>query len=145
MYGHVKTLAEAEKKGIEAAGGSATLFQLPETLPAEVLAKMHAPPKDESIKTLEDPKELGKQWHINVFHSIANVCTTEAFDGYLFGIPTRYGNMPAQWKVSPQPLSSPNAHPKAKKHRLSGTRPVANGKPVASLENTQVSSSPPLP
>jgi NAD(P)H dehydrogenase (quinone) len=21
------------------------------------------------------------------------------FDGYLFGIPTRYGNMPAQWKV----------------------------------------------
>ncbi|TID16764.1 putative minor allergen alt a 7 protein [Venturia nashicola] len=81
MYGHVKTLAEAEKKGIEAAGGSATLFQLPETLPAEVLAKMHAPPKDESIKTLEDPKQL------------------EAFDGYLFGVPTRYGNMPAQWKV----------------------------------------------
>ncbi|KAE9993697.1 hypothetical protein EG327_003706 [Venturia inaequalis] len=81
MYGHVKTLAEAEKKGIEAAGGSATLFQLPETLPAEVLAKMHAPPKDESIKTLNDPKEL------------------ETFDGYLFGIPTRYGNMPAQWKT----------------------------------------------
>jgi len=62
MYGHVKTLAEAEKKGIEAAGGSATLFQLPETLPAEVLAKMHAPAKDASIKTLEDPKELGKHY-----------------------------------------------------------------------------------
>jgi NAD(P)H dehydrogenase (quinone) len=60
MYGHIKTLAEAEKKGIEAAGGSATLFQLPETLPAEVLTKMHAPPKDENIKTLNDPKELGK-------------------------------------------------------------------------------------
>lgn len=104
MYGHVKTLAEAEKKGIEAAGGSATLFQLPETLPAEVLAKMHAPPKDESIKTLEDPKELGKHWSISVYHSIANTCTTEAFDGYLFGIPTRYGNMPAQWKVATNPL-----------------------------------------
>jgi len=81
MYGHVKTLAEAEKKGIEAAGGSATLFQLPETLSAEVLGKMHAPAKDASIKTLEDPKEL------------------EAFDGFLFGIPTRYGNMPAQVKT----------------------------------------------
>lgn len=100
MYGHIKTLAEAEKKGIEAAGGEATLFQLPETLPAEVLAKMHAPPKDESIKTLDDPKELRKHYCIDCAHSKANVCTTEAFDGYLFGIPTRYGNMPAQWKVS---------------------------------------------
>lgn len=27
MYGHVKTLAEAEVKGIQAAGGSADLFQ----------------------------------------------------------------------------------------------------------------------
>lgn len=69
MYGHIKTLAEAEKKGIEAAGGSATLFQLPETLPAEVLAKMHAPPKDENIKTLQDPKELGKHEYIDWYVS----------------------------------------------------------------------------
>ena len=27
MYGHIKQLAEAEKKGIEAAGGSADIFQ----------------------------------------------------------------------------------------------------------------------
>ncbi len=27
MYGHVKTLAMAEKAGIEAAGGSCTLYQ----------------------------------------------------------------------------------------------------------------------
>ena len=27
MYGHIKTLAEAEKKGIEAAGGTADLYQ----------------------------------------------------------------------------------------------------------------------
>lgn len=27
MYGHVRTLAEAEVKGIQAAGGSADLFQ----------------------------------------------------------------------------------------------------------------------
>ncbi|KAK7729539.1 flavodoxin-like fold protein [Botryosphaeria dothidea] len=81
MYGHIKTLAEAEKKGIEAAGGSVDIFQIPETLPDDVLAKMHAPPKDTSIKTLDDPKEL------------------EQYDAFLFGIPTRYGNFPAQWKA----------------------------------------------
>jgi NAD(P)H dehydrogenase (quinone) len=27
MYGHIATLAEAEKAGIEAAGGSATIYQ----------------------------------------------------------------------------------------------------------------------
>jgi len=27
MYGHIKALAEAEKKGIEAAGGTADLYQ----------------------------------------------------------------------------------------------------------------------
>lgn len=42
---------------------------------------MHAPPKDSSIPTLNDPKEL------------------EAYDAFLFGIPTRYGNFPAQWKA----------------------------------------------
>lgn len=81
MDGHIKTLAEAEKKGIEAAGGSVDIFQIPETLPDDVLAKMHAPPKDTSIKTLDDPKEL------------------EQYDAFLFGIPTRYGNFPAQWKA----------------------------------------------
>ena len=81
MYSHVKTLAEAEKKGIEEAGGSADLYQIEETLPEEVLTKMHAPPKDNSIPTLSDPKTL------------------EQYDAFLFGIPTRYGNYPAQFKV----------------------------------------------
>jgi len=81
MYGHIKALAEAEKKGIEGAGGSVTLYQIPETLPQEVLTKMHAPPKDSSIETLSDPNTLTQ------------------YDAVLFGIPTRYGNMPAQWKA----------------------------------------------
>ena len=41
---------------------------------------MHAAPKDESIHTLEDP------------------ATLEQYDAFLFGIPTRYGNFPAQWE-----------------------------------------------
>lgn len=81
MYGHIKTLAEAEKKGVEKAGVHCDMYQLPETLPEEVLAKMYAPPKDSSIPVLESP------------------ATLEGYDGMLLGIPTRYGNFPAQWKT----------------------------------------------
>lgn len=80
MYGHIKQMADAELKGIQEAGGDATLFQVAETLPQEVLTKMHAPPKAD-VRVLDDPTEL------------------EAFDGILFGIPTRYGNFPAQFKA----------------------------------------------
>lgn len=72
MYGHIKTLAEAEAKGIEAAGGTVDLYQLPETLSQDVLTKMHAPAKDSKYPVLEDPTTL------------------EQYDGFLFGIPTRY-------------------------------------------------------
>lgn len=81
MYGHIKQLADAEKAGIERAGGTADLFQIAETLSDEVLTKMHAPPKDASVRVLSDPADL------------------VPYDGLLFGIPTRYGNFPAQWKV----------------------------------------------
>lgn len=85
MYGHIKQLAEAEKAGIEKAGGTADLFQIPETLSDDVLAKMHAPPKATDIPFLEDPTTL------------------ESYDAFLLGIPTRYGNFPAQWKVNQDP------------------------------------------
>ena len=88
MYGHVRTLAEAEKKGIEKAGGTADLFQVAETLPQEVLDKMYAPPKPTDVPTISDPTDL------------------EGYDGVLIGIPTRYGNFPGQWKVRNPPLSS---------------------------------------
>jgi NAD(P)H dehydrogenase (quinone) len=84
MYGHIKQLADAEKKGIEKAGGTADVFQVAETLPEDVLSKMHAPPKDSSVPVLDDPAKL------------------KEYDGFLLGIPTRYGNFPAQWKVSKQ-------------------------------------------
>jgi len=80
MYGHIAKLAEAEKAGVEAAGGKADVFQIQETLPQEVLTKMHAPPKNESIPVLTPDK-------------------LEEYDGFLMGIPTRYGNFPAQWKA----------------------------------------------
>ncbi|KAH9897602.1 quinone oxidoreductase [Xylariomycetidae sp. FL2044] len=81
MYGHVRKLAEAEKAGIEKAGGTVDMFQVPETLPQEVLTKMHAPGQASDIPLLEDP------------------ATLESYDAFLLGIPTRYGNFPAQWKT----------------------------------------------
>ncbi|KAF7563235.1 hypothetical protein G7046_g893 [Stylonectria norvegica] len=81
MYGHIRQLAEAEKAGIEKAGGTADLFQIAETLSDEVLAKMYAPPKPTDIPVLSDP------------------ATLESYDAFLIGIPTRYGNFPAQWKT----------------------------------------------
>lgn len=80
MYGHIAALAEAEKKGIEAAGGKATIFQIPETLPEEVLTKMYAPPKG-AYPVIDDVTDLTK------------------YNAFLFGIPTRYGNFPGQWKA----------------------------------------------
>ncbi|KAF2164495.1 benzoquinone reductase [Zasmidium cellare ATCC 36951] len=79
-WGHIKQLADAEAAGIKEAGGSVDVFQIQETLPEEVLGKMHAPPKDTSIP-IADPKTL------------------EQYDAFLFGIPTRYGTFPAQWKT----------------------------------------------
>ncbi|MCJ1272556.1 Minor allergen Cla h 7 [Puttea exsequens] len=80
MYGHIHKLAEAEQKGIEAAGGKADIYQVKETLPQEVLAKMHAPGQSESIPIIT-PQKLAE------------------YDAFLLGIPTRYGNFPAQWKA----------------------------------------------
>ncbi|KAE8387674.1 flavo protein-like protein [Aspergillus alliaceus] len=80
MYGHIAQLAAAEKKGIEAAGGQADVYQIAETLSEEVLAKMHAPGQNKDVP-------------------IAEPNTLKDYDAVLFGIPTRYGNFPAQWKA----------------------------------------------
>ncbi|KAI0044780.1 benzoquinone reductase [Auriscalpium vulgare] len=79
MYGHIAKLAESVKSGVEAAGGAATIYQIAETLPQEVLAKMHAPAKPD--------------------YPVLAPTDLPGFDAFLFGIPTRYGNFPAQWKA----------------------------------------------
>ncbi|KAL3660329.1 hypothetical protein V7S43_014483 [Phytophthora oleae] len=79
-YGHVAKLADAAKKGIESvAGVTAIIYQVKETLPDEVLAKMHASPKKD--------------------HPIATIDTLKEADGILFGFPCRFGTMPAQIKA----------------------------------------------
>ncbi|KAJ7260161.1 minor allergen Alt a 7, partial [Mycena rebaudengoi] len=79
MYGHIRTMTEAVKKGIEEAGGSADLYQVPETLPKEVLDKMYAPAKSD--------------------HPEITPAILATYDAFLMGVPTRFGNFPAQWKT----------------------------------------------
>ena len=55
------------------------LFRVPETLPEDVLQKMHAPPKPNY--PLITPDILA------------------TYDAFLLGVPTRFSNLPAQWKT----------------------------------------------
>jgi NAD(P)H dehydrogenase (quinone) len=80
MYGHVAKLAEEIEKGASSVEGvEVKLWQVPETLSDDVLTKMGAPSKkDVPIIT---PAELAEA------------------DGVIFGFPTRFGMMAAQFKA----------------------------------------------
>lgn len=78
LYGHIDILAKEIQKGIREAGGDADIFRVKETLPEEALQKLQAPSKPSDIPVVDK----------TVF---------EKYDVFLFGIPTRYGNLPAQW------------------------------------------------
>jgi len=51
MYGHIHALHEAEVKGLKKAGVDVKVFRVPETLPIEVLVKMHADKVQSGFKT----------------------------------------------------------------------------------------------
>ncbi|PHU19408.1 hypothetical protein BC332_10559 [Capsicum chinense] len=71
MYGHVECLAKRIKKGIETVDGvEGVLYRAPETLSEDVLVKMQAAPKDDSIPEISSPSDLADA------------------DGFLFGFPT---------------------------------------------------------
>lgn len=80
-YGHVRQLAEAVKDGAVKSDAAAKvdIFQVAETLSEEVLQKMHAPAK--ALYPIATPEVLAE------------------YDAFLFGVPTRFGNMPAQFKA----------------------------------------------
>ena len=53
MYGHIEGMAQEIKKGLEKGGVSVDMFQVPETLPDDVLKMMGAPPKNPDVPTLD--------------------------------------------------------------------------------------------
>ncbi|KAM0876223.1 hypothetical protein ACQ4PT_036315 [Festuca glaucescens] len=80
-YGHVAKLAEEIQKGVSSVEGvEVKLWQVPETLCEEELTKMGAPPKRDDVPVIS-PAELADA------------------DGLIFGFPTRFGMMPAQFKA----------------------------------------------
>ncbi|EJD08452.1 1,4-benzoquinone reductase [Fomitiporia mediterranea MF3/22] len=79
MHGHIAKMAESIHAGVNSAGGNAKILQIPETLPEDVLKKMHA---------LEKPP-----------YPVITPENMREYDAFLFGIPTRFGNFPAQWKA----------------------------------------------
>ena len=79
LYHHIAKMAESVKAGIESTGNNATIYQVKETLP------------DELVKKLGSPGKLP--------YKISDLNTLTNCDGVLIGIPTRFGNMPAQLKA----------------------------------------------
>ncbi|KAF7727741.1 hypothetical protein EC973_007200 [Apophysomyces ossiformis] len=79
LYHHIYKLALEVQKGLQSSGVETKIFQVEETLTEDILQKMHAPVKpDLPIITVDKLTEP---------------------DGIIFGIPTRFGTMPAQMKA----------------------------------------------
>lgn len=83
LYGHIHAMAQAVAQGVlDIPGATPLLRRVPETLPREVLGKMHAL---EAQQTMAD----------------VAVCTLEELasaDAVIFGTPTRFGNMCGQMR-----------------------------------------------
>ena len=83
LYGHINQLSRSIKKGIESVGVEVEHLRCAETLPSEILERMHVPPKPEHVRELTP----------------ADVNELEGFDGIMFGVSARYGGIPAQMKT----------------------------------------------
>jgi len=83
-YGHNFTMAKSALEGVKKVHGvEATLYRIQETLPEEVLQKMHA-------------AEAAQQW---ADVPVITPALLKEADAVVFGFPTRFGNMPAQAKT----------------------------------------------
>jgi NAD(P)H dehydrogenase (quinone) len=82
-YGHLYQMAKAVAEGAREAGATVDIKRVPETLPKEVLEKMHAAEAQKAFADVPvaEPAELAN------------------YDAIIFGTPTRFGNMAAQMKT----------------------------------------------
>lgn len=77
-YGHIEKMAGAVADGVREAGAEATIKRVPELVPEEIARK--------SGFKLDQPAP------------IATVNELPDYDAIIIGVPTRFGNMPAQMK-----------------------------------------------
>jgi NAD(P)H dehydrogenase (quinone) len=77
-YGHIETMALAAAEGVREAGAEAIVKRVPELVPEEVAKQAH--------------------FKLDQVAPIAAVSELPDYDAIIFGVPTRFGNMPAQMK-----------------------------------------------
>lgn len=77
-YGHIETMAGAVAEGVREAGAEAVVKRVPELVPEEVAKK--------------------SGFKLEQAAPIATVDELPEYDAIIIGVPTRFGNMPAQMK-----------------------------------------------
>lgn len=77
-YGHIETMAQAAAAGAREAGAQVTVKRVPELVPEEVARQSH--------------------FKLDQAAPVATVAELPDYDAIIFGVPTRFGNMPAQMK-----------------------------------------------
>src|SRR5271166_3459387 len=77
-YGHIEKMAEAVAQGVRDAGAEAIVKRVPELVPEEIAKK--------------------SGFKLDQAAPIATVAELPDYDAIIFGVPTRFGNMPAQMK-----------------------------------------------
>jgi NAD(P)H dehydrogenase (quinone) len=83
LWGHIWKMAEAVAEGARSAGAEVTITQVAETLPTDVLQKMHAVEAKKAFEHI--PQAKVEQ-------------LTDA-DAIIFGVPTRYGSTISQMQA----------------------------------------------
>jgi NAD(P)H dehydrogenase (quinone) len=77
-YGHIEVMAGAVAEGAREAGAEAVVKRVPELVPEEVAQKSH--------------------FKLDQAAPVATVAELVEYDAIIIGVPTRFGNMPAQMK-----------------------------------------------
>ncbi|MFO1188841.1 MAG: NAD(P)H:quinone oxidoreductase [Alphaproteobacteria bacterium] len=77
-YGHIEKMAEAVAEGVREAGAQAVIKRVPELVPEEIARK--------------------SGFKLDQAAPIATVAELPEYDAIILGVPTRFGNMPAQMK-----------------------------------------------
>ncbi len=77
-YGHIETMAHAVAEGAREAGAEAVVKRVPELVPEEIARK--------------------SGFKLDQVAPIATVAELPDYDAIIVGVPTRFGNMPAQMK-----------------------------------------------
>ena len=77
-YGHIEKMAEAVSQGARDAGAEVAVKRVPELVPEEIARKSH--------------------FKLDQAAPIATVEELPNYDAIIIGVPTRFGNMPAQMK-----------------------------------------------